>query len=527
MTGRPTRTHAATAATAATAGTAASAAGPADPVRRLGRQLGTRPRTAAAATVALSGLGGAALALAGSGWGSSRPSWLGASDTPLGVTRVGPGLSHAVTVSGLVAVVSAWLAVGLLLAGRRAGARAVLGVLLAGSLPLLAGPPLFSTDARTYVAIGHLVDAGGDPYRQGWGAAALPAYAGRAGATWQHQPSPYSPLALRTLQGVAHLAGGDLDRGALLLRGLVVLALAASAVLLVRLARGTGVPVAGALWLGVANPVVLLGAVSGVHLDALVTPLLLAAVLLLRTGHPVWTGVVVAGAAQLKVTAVVLAAVVAAWAVLRSRTARSTRAAVLVTVSTGAAFAAVSRVCGLGWGWARHLDVPSLAHSAATPVDAVWDLLARAGLVRHVGAEVTSGAPSSVRLAAVVLAGALCVALVVSAPPSDVAATAGWALVTVTLLSGAYWSWYLVPAVALVATARPGPGRDLTHGGMVLLCVAGLLPLAPSVHVQTALSPAFYDVGNLAVDLLALAVVVRGLRAGRRSTPPRPVLEPA
>ena len=97
-----------------------------------------------------------------------------------------------------------------------------------------------------------------------------------------------------------------------------------------------------------------------------------------------------------------------------------------------------------------------------------------------------------------------------------------------TLLGGAYWSWYLVPAVALVAIARPTPGRDLTRGGLVLLCVAGLLPLAPSVHVRTAVSPAVFDVANLLVDLVAVVVVARGLRAGRRGRPdPRPAAVPA
>jgi len=67
---------------------------------------------------------------------------------------------------------------------------------------------------------------------------------------------------------------------------------------------------AGALWLGVLNPLVLLSAVSANHNDTLMMVLLVAGLFLAVRGHPLLGIVVCVAAADIKVTALAGAAVI-------------------------------------------------------------------------------------------------------------------------------------------------------------------------------------------------------------------------
>jgi len=483
------------------------------PVRRRDTLVGRngRPRLVAALAV-LSAVGTTAVVLAGSGWGGS-PSWFG-SDTPLGVSRVAPRTSHLVSLGGLALVVAGWLGTGLLLRFG-ATARQVLAVATAAALPLLVGPPLFSSDALTYVAIGEVLQGGGDPYRDGWGVTGRTDYVGRIPQFWRDTPSPYSPLSLRALQLVARATGGDLDRGVLILRVLAVVAVGATAVLLARAARRAAVPRAPAMWLAVANPVVLFGGVSGAHLDVLLAPLLLGALMSLAARRPVVAGLLLGLAAQVKITALVAVAVVLAWAVLRHRRGPRAREGVAAAAVAAAVFGGLGVVCRLGWGWASTLGVPGTANDSQTPIDAVSDLAFRAGLVHHSGSVSFSGASRKVELVALVLAalGCLAVVLVRQLPRTE---AAGWALVVVSLLSGAFWFWYVLPALALVAASPPRRGEVWRRVGLALVGLAGLVGLRPGGAPARSLQGVMGDVTFLAAFAVAVAVVVVGFVRGRR-----------
>lgn len=487
--------------------------------------LGPRRAVAAVAAIAIASfVGAAAVAAAGSGWGGS-PGWFG-SDTPLGVSRVRPGYSHLASVAGLALVIVSWLVTGLLVRLRRVGVSGVAAVAVGAAIPLLLGPPLFSSDARTYIAIGELVDRGHDPYIEGWAAAGRSDYIGRAARGWRDTPSPYSPLALRLLQGLARLAGGDLDRGAVLLRVLAVLAVAATAVLVVRLAARAGVPPAGALWLAVANPVVLFGGISGLHLDVLVAPLVLGGAALALARRPVAAGLTLGLAAQLKVTALVVVVVVAAWAVLRDRTAVAWRRAAVTAVVSAATFVVLSFVCRLGWGWVGALGVPGRVNTSVTPVDAVADLLHRGGLLPRVGNQAISGAPKVGELLALLLAAAIGLAIVLFAPIGVVEA-AGWALLVLSLLGGAVWSWYLIAPLALLAMSARRPGLAWSWAGLVLLSLITLVGVRPGGGSARSLATGWADLGYLLAYAVVAALVLVGFTRRRRddqAAARRPVL---
>ncbi len=476
---------------------------------------GSAPVVTASAIV-LGLVGSALLVLAGSGWGGPR-GWFGA-DTPLGATNVRPRLSHVTSVVGLGLVVLAWLGAGALVRAGRVGTRAVVAVATATALPLLAGPPLFSADARYYVAVGELVDTGGHPYTQGWSATGRPDYIGRASSFWSTKPCPYSPGAVRLLQGVAHVTGGDLDRGALVLRVLATAGVVTTGVLLVAVTRRTGGTPAAALWLGVGNPVVLLSGVSGAHLDAIVAPLALGAAACVLVRRPLLAGLLTGLAAQLKVTAFVLLAVVVAWAFLRDRSRTAARVAALASAATAVTFVAVSEACRLGWGWVHALSIPATANTSATPVAAAAELAHRAGLVGQVGTQSVPGPSGALQAVAMTVAAATCLTIVAVGRRVAVVEAAGWATLVVVLAAGAMWSWYLLVPLALIAVAPLRRGSWWTSAGLVVLSLVTLASArpggGPSASALNARADLAFLLGYAAAVVLVLVGAVRG-RTGR------------
>ena len=456
-------------------------------------------------------VGAALLVLAGAGWGGSSE-WFGP-DTPLGPTRIGSVPSHLVSLTGLGLLVLGWLGTGVLVAAGRVSTRGVVFIAGATGIPLLIGPPLFSSDALTYVGIGELVDRGGNAYTQGWGATGRSDYVGRLPEFWRDTPSPYSPLSLRLVQLVARVSGGDLDRGALILRSVAVLAVVVTGVLVVRSARRVGASPAGPLWLAVANPVVLLGGVSGAHLDVLVAPLLVIAFLLLDDLQPLLAGLALGLAAQVKATAFVAVAVVAAWSVVRERD-RPRLVGLTACAVAVAVFVAVTELCRLGWGWTATLGVPGSSNNSQTPIDALSDLAHRAGLGAHHGPVSMSGANRTTEYVALTVAAVGCLALVCSRQ-LRAAGAAGWALVLVSVLSGAVWFWYLIPALGLLARGPAERGRRWTWAGLAGVCVLTLIGLTPSGAPAASLQTPVGDVVYLVGYALVAGVVTVGFRQDR------------
>jgi hypothetical protein len=167
------------------------------------------------------------------------------------------------------------------------------GVLWA--LPLLVAPPLASQDLHAYAGQAALVVAGRDPYAVGPGA--LPgALTAGIDDVWLDAPSPYGPVWLWLSGLVVRITGDAVVPGLLGLRLLAVLGVVLLAWALGRLAADP----ARALWLGVANPLVLLHLVGGGHNDALMVGLLLAGLAVAR-GPSVAAAVLVTLAALVKV----------------------------------------------------------------------------------------------------------------------------------------------------------------------------------------------------------------------------------
>ena len=263
--------------------------------------------------------------------------------------------------------------------GSGATVRATLVTLALWVAPLLVAPPLFSRDVYSYLAQGLMLEAGLDVYRAG-PAALGGAVAAQVPAIWQHTPSPYGPVFLIVARAVTGVVDNHLVAGVLAMRLVAVAGLALLAGCVPVLARATGRPPAGALWLAVLNPLVLIHLVGGAHNDALMVGLLTAGLAAAVRRRPVLATVLVAGAALVKAPAALgLAAVAAIWAAQLPDRRPGVRASLVVGAVAAAVTVVLTRISGTGYGWIGALSTPiSPGNWAPTGLLGRWtaDLLA-------------------------------------------------------------------------------------------------------------------------------------------------------
>ncbi|MGY1741956.1 MULTISPECIES: polyprenol phosphomannose-dependent alpha 1,6 mannosyltransferase MptB [unclassified Blastococcus] len=406
------------------------------------------------------------------------------------------------TMSALAVLAAAWLVLGTALR-RGAGPRAVLLVGAAWSVPLLAGPPLFSPDVYAYAAIGSAIQHEVDPYVQGPAAAGdVPGTRG-AEPFWRDSPTPYSPPFVVLLNLVSRLLDEDMLLVVLALRLLAVGAWALLAVLLVRLSRCRGIDPARTLWLVVANPLLLVHAVSGAHNDALMTLLVVAGIGAALVRRPYLGVALLAAAACVKVTALALVPVVAVHAAVRQPTWPRRLGAVAGVSAVGfGAFAVVAHAAGYGWRWLDNLDVPGRAVEPLSPPTALAVLLDAddppLDVVRSIG------------LAVGVL---VCLFLLTRVPRWGLLRVAAWVSLTVVLSGAAAWPWYLTAPTALLAlTGWRGHARLIAGWS-----VAGLFLALPGGR------PTLSTLGRPFADAAVLVVLaaVGAVAARTRSRSPR------
>src|SRR5258707_3641370 len=182
------------------------------------------------------------------------------------------------TTTGAVMMALAWLMLGRFALGKRRMSRGDLDrPLLLGILPLLIPPPMYSKDVYSYLAESQICRDGLDPYRVGpaSGLGLGHVFTLSVPSVWRETPAPYGPLFLWIGRGISALTGENIV-AAVLCHRLVVLAGVAMIVWATpRLARRCGVAEVSALWLGAANPLLLMHLVAGIHNEALMLGLML------------------------------------------------------------------------------------------------------------------------------------------------------------------------------------------------------------------------------------------------------------
>ncbi|MDV6013217.1 hypothetical protein F8178_12110 [Haloechinothrix sp. LS1_15] len=394
-------------------------------------------------------------------------------------------VSLALAFAGMGIMVAAWLLLGRFTRPGRpttASQAQVIGTLACWSVPLLLVPPLFSRDAYVYLAQSEIVRRGMDPYTLG-PAAALGVddpFTMGVSNVWRDTPAPYGPLFLTIGSWLNSVSGGSVILGVLAHRVLALIGIGLIVWALPRLASRFGVPPVTALWLGVANPLVLFHLVAGVHNEAIAIGLMLTGIAVglarlpvrvsgdrpppLRNGELAGLligAVLISLAATIKIQAAVALGFYGVMIARRwhGRLRDLARAALALTVVFVTVVVTVSLATGLGFGWFESLSTPARIRTWLSPVSQLANLGGLLGA--HLGlGDHTDALASVLATLGVLVAGALTVKLLLDSfrwrlRPVIGLGIAMAAIVTLHVSLHPWWLlWAVVPLAAAAATAR-------------------------------------------------------------------------
>lgn len=299
-------------------------------------------------------------------------------------------MDTALTV-GMVALVGAWVWLGSDLSRSRADRPAVARATVAWTIPLALCAPILSRDVYSYLTQGAMMRDGFDPYTEG--AAVNPGpFLYEVSHDWRNTTTPYGPLHLWMGQEITRLVGDNVALGVVFYKVVAVAGFAAIAWSVPRIAGALGGNPALALWLGVANPVMLLHLVGGMHNEALMVGLVSLGLLLCLHRRFAAGVALIALAVSLKATAAIVLPFIV-WMAYQyfSRTVSGPARKVAVFLLTGAAsvaltvavLAAVTTLSGSSWGWLAEISGnskvvnplagPTLLADALTPLAQLVD----------------------------------------------------------------------------------------------------------------------------------------------------------
>jgi alpha-1,6-mannosyltransferase len=187
-------------------------------------------------------------------------------------------VSLTMTTTGAVMMALAWLMLGRFALGPRRMTRSQLDrTLLVWMVPLLIAPPMYSKDVYSYLAQSQIARIGLNPYQVGPapGLGLDHVFTLSVPSLWRETPAPYGPLFLWIGRGISKLTGENVVGAVLCHRLAVLIGVSLIVWATPRLARRCGVAEVAALWLGAANPLLLMHLVAGIHNEALMLGLML------------------------------------------------------------------------------------------------------------------------------------------------------------------------------------------------------------------------------------------------------------
>jgi alpha-1,6-mannosyltransferase len=403
----------------------------------------------------------------------------------LGLPSRNATVSIAITYAGMAMVVLGWLWLGRLLKRDQNGGPPLphgylTRTMVLWALPLFVAPPLFSKDVYSYLAQSAIAARGLDPYQLGPAdALGIDDPLTRSIPTiWRPTPAPYGPLFLYLGRGITALTGNDVVLGIFAHRVLALCGLAAIWWALPRLSKRLGLDPRSALWLGVANPLVLFHLFSGVHNESLMLGLMLAGLEIGLSRSWLLGTVLITLAAGIKVPAELALGFLGMW-VARERGGRASDVAkvgLAMAAVSGAVTAAVAFGTGLGFGWINTLDIPTLIRSWVSVSTDLGVIGGQFGILAGLG-DHTTEVLTLTRVLGGVTAGAICVWLLFGTLHGriDPITGVGAGLGAVVLLSPTVHPWYLLwAAIPLAASTARIRFRRLAVAGSAI--VALLVP---------------------------------------------------
>ena len=241
----------------------------------------------------------------------------------------------------------------------KGGLRDIQRILFAWVTPLVFAGPLASRDVYSYLMQGAMVRDGFDPYTEG--AAVNPGpFLLEVSQDWRNTTTPYGPLHLWIGELVTGLVGDNVTAGVAAYKVLSLLGFITIAWSIPRIASKLGADPAVALWLGVANPVIILHLIGGMHNESLMVGLVSIGLLAALNRHFHAALLLVGTAVAMKATAVIAAPFIV-WMMLHyyAHKGSSKWRSLFVFVLSGltalveiiAAVALITWISGTSWGW--------------------------------------------------------------------------------------------------------------------------------------------------------------------------------
>ncbi|EYT63588.1 membrane protein [Dietzia sp. UCD-THP] len=453
--------------------------------------------------------------------------------------------SMTVVMTGMVVVTLCWLLLAPYVLGRdRRGRlsgridRATLDRIIASwALPLALAPPMFSKDVYSYLAQGAIGNTLDDPYELGPVSALGTSHALTVNVPdiWRDTPNQYGPLFLGVQKVIHALTGDDVVAGTILHRVVAIVGILMLGWAVPRLAEYCGVSDVAALWLAVANPLVLFHLVSGIHSESLMMGLLaVGLVLALRAVDSLESGprttvlfvvgtVLVTGSALVKLPTVVALGFVGMALARRwgGGAVATVRAALVMVVISGATTGLAMLATSSGLGWITKLGAATSLRSWLSPPTATGVIVGGIGQYLGLG-DHTAQILVMVQTAALVIAGVVTIRMLfaVSAGRIDPVGGLGVSMAAIVLCFPVVQPWYvlwaLVPLAAWASTV--GFRVPVVAVSAVLACFT--LPpgagLPPFVTVQAWVATV------VAVSILLIAMFRwPGLLRFRSSERPR------
>jgi alpha-1,6-mannosyltransferase len=271
--------------------------------------------------------------------------------------------------------------------------------LLLWILPLLIAPPMYSKDVYSYLAQSQISLLGLDPYRVGPapGLGLDHVFTLSVPSLWRDTPAPYGPLFLWIGRGISALTGENIVAAVLCHRLVVLIGVGLIVWATPRLARRCGVAEVSAMWLGAANPLLIMHLVAGIHNEALMLGLMLTGTEFALRGigstrtllprplrwprhrgdWPSWSplAMLVLGAVLITMSSQVKLPSLLALGFVVMALARRWGANIMAVVAAGgflgllslAVMAAVGWASGLGFGWVNTLGTANVVRSWMSP----------------------------------------------------------------------------------------------------------------------------------------------------------------
>ncbi|AZA08913.1 alpha-(1-_6)-mannopyranosyltransferase A [Corynebacterium pseudopelargi] len=266
----------------------------------------------------------------------------------------GAGFSNITLWVGTALLLFAWFLAGRFVARGVLSSADLLKMMGIWVLPLVFAAPIMSRDIYSYLMQGALLRDGFDPYTQGASANPGPLLY-EVSHDWRNTTTPYGPLHLWLGKLITSVFPGSIAAEIALFKLASVAGFAAIAWSVPRIATALGADPAYALWIGVANPVMIFHLIGGMHNEAIMVGCVSLGLLAVLRGR-FYPGVaIIAIGMSLKATAAI-ALPFAVWIVVSQQPAAKRwstfiRTAVLGALITIGILAVVTWLSGASWGW--------------------------------------------------------------------------------------------------------------------------------------------------------------------------------